>query len=132
MSEANRRLVLANRPTGLVDDETVRIETEPAPAPADGEALVKVRYLSIDPTIRTWMDDVPSYLPPIEIGEVIRSGGVGEVVESRTDAYKPGQLLFGMPGWQDYVIADTGERRCRCCPRACRRGSRSACSASPA
>ena len=58
----------------------------------DGEALVKVRYLSIDPTIRTWMDDVPSYLPPIQIGEVIRSGGVGEVIESRTDAYQPGQL----------------------------------------
>ncbi|AEV75782.1 putative NADP-dependent oxidoreductase [Mycolicibacterium rhodesiae NBB3] len=110
MSETNRRIVLAKRPSGLVDDETVRLESEPAPQPADGEALVKVRYLSIDPTIRTWMDDVPSYLPPIQIGEVIRSGGVGEVVESRTDAYQPGQLLFGMTGWQDYVIADAGER----------------------
>ena len=70
---------------------TTRLETETLPELQDGEALVKVRYLSIDPTIRTWMDDVPSYLPPIQIGEVIRSGGVGEVVESRTDAYKPGQ-----------------------------------------
>lgn len=86
------------------------MEPEPAPEPAEGEALVKVRYLSIDPTIRTWMDDVPSYLPPIQIGEVIRSGGVGEVIESRTDAYQPGQLLFGMTGWQDYVIADGGEQ----------------------
>lgn len=109
-------MVLAKRPTGLVDDETVRIETEPAPAPADGEALVKVRYLSIDPTIRTWMDDVPSYLPPIQIGEVIRSGGVGEVIESRTDAYQPGQLVFGMTGWQDFVIADTGERSIQVLP----------------
>ncbi len=99
MSETNRRIVLAKRPSGLVDDETVRLESEPAPQPADGEALVKVRYLSIDPTIRTWMDDVPSYLPPIQIDEV-----------SRTDAYQPGQLLFGMTGWQDYVIADAGER----------------------
>ena len=96
MSETNRRLVLATRPSGLVDESTVRMEPEPAPEPAEGEALVKVRYLSIDPTIRTWMDDVPSYLPPIQIGEVIRSGGVGEVIESRTDAYQPGQLLFGM------------------------------------
>lgn len=86
------------------------MQPEPAPEPAEGEALVKVRYLSIDPTIRTWMDDVPSYLPPIQIGEVIRSGGVGEVIESRTDAYQPGQLLFGMTGWQDYVIADGGEK----------------------
>jgi NADPH-dependent curcumin reductase CurA len=103
-------VVLAKRPSGLVDDETVRMESEPAPAPAAGEALVKVRYLSIDPTIRTWMDDVPSYLPPIQIGEVIRSGGVGEVIESHTDAYQPGQLVFGMTGWQDYVVvgADDG------------------------
>ena len=75
MSNTNRRIVLAKRPSGLVDDETVRVETEAAPEPADGQALVKVRYLSIDPTIRTWMDDVPSYLPPIQIDEVIRSGG---------------------------------------------------------
>jgi NADPH-dependent curcumin reductase len=110
VSETNRRIVLTKRPSGLVDDQTVHLDPEPAPQPADGEALVKVRYLSIDPTIRTWMDDVPSYLPPIQIGEVIRSGGVGEVIESRTDAYTPGQLLFGMTGWQDYVITDTGER----------------------
>ncbi|MCV7298945.1 NADP-dependent oxidoreductase [Mycobacterium barrassiae] len=116
MSEANRRLILARRPSGLVDDETVRLEPEPAPEPGDGEALVKVRYLSIDPTIRTWMDDVPSYLPPIQIGEVVRSGGVGEVVESRTDAYQPGQLVFGMTGWQDYVIVDAGERAMQVLP----------------
>ena len=109
-------MVLANRPSGLVDENTLRTESEPVPEPADGEALVKVRYLSIDPTIRTWMDDVPSYLPPIQIGEVIRSGGVGEVIESRTDAYQPGQLLFGMTGWQDYVIADAGEKSMQVLP----------------
>jgi NADPH-dependent curcumin reductase CurA len=116
MSEQNRRLVLANRPSGLVDDETTRLETEPVPDLGDGEALVKVRYLSIDPTIRTWMDDVPSYLPPIQIGEVIRSGGVGEVIESRCDAYQPGQLVFGMTGWQDYVVIDAGERSMQVLP----------------
>ena len=83
---------------------------------ADGEALVRVRYLSIDPTIRTWMDDVPSYLPPIQIGEVIRSGGVGEVIDSRSEAYTPGQLLFGMTGWQDYVVVDAGERAMQVLP----------------
>ena len=67
MSEQNRRLVLAKRPSGLVNEETTRLETEQLPEVKDGEALVKVRYLSIDPTIRTWMDDVPSYLPPIQI-----------------------------------------------------------------
>ena len=116
MSEQNRRIVLAQRPSGLVDQGTTRLETEPLPDLQDGEALVKVRYLSIDPTIRTWMDDVPSYLPPIQIGEVIRSGGVGEVIESRCEAYRRGQLLFGMTGWQDYVITDTGERAMQVLP----------------
>ncbi|GFG49190.1 NADP-dependent oxidoreductase [Mycolicibacterium agri] len=95
----------------MVDEQTTRLETEQVPFSdlKDGQALVKVGYLSIDPTIRTWMDDVPGYLPPIQLGEVIRSGGVGEIVESRTDAYRPGQLVFGMTGWQEYVVIDGSE-----------------------
>ena len=108
--------MLAERPSGLVDESTVRLESEAVPDLADGEALVRVRYLSIDPTIRTWMDDVPSYLPPIQIGEVVRSGGVGEVIDSRSEAYAPGQLLFGMTGWQDYVVVDAGERAMQVLP----------------
>jgi NADPH-dependent curcumin reductase CurA len=69
-----------------------------------------VRFLSIDPTIRTWMDDAPGYLPPIRIDDVVRGGGIAEVVESNCERYSPGDLLFGMTGWQDYVIADEGER----------------------
>ena len=110
MSETNRRLVRAQRPTGLVDDSTIRLESEQLGEPAEGEALIAVRYLSIDPTIRTWMDDAPGYLPPIGIDDVIRSGGIGEIVESRSDAYPVGRLVFGMTGWQEYVIADSGER----------------------
>ena len=116
MTEQNRRLVLAQRPSGLVNESTTRMEIQPVPQISDGEALVKVRYLSIDPTIRTWMDDVPSYLPPIQIDEVIRSGGVGEIVESRCEAYQPGQLVFGMTGWQDYVVIDAGERAMQVLP----------------
>jgi NADPH-dependent curcumin reductase len=106
MAERNRRLVLAQRPTGQVDETIVRLEEVDVPEPADGQALIHTRYLSIDPTIRTWMDDVPGYLPPIGIDEVVRSAGVGEVVSSKTDQYEVGQLVFGMPGWQDYAIAD--------------------------
>ena len=65
VAERNRRLVLAERPTGMVDDSTVRVEEEDVPEPGAGEALARVRYLSIDPTIRTWMNDAPGYLPPI-------------------------------------------------------------------
>lgn len=103
MQATNRRLVLAERPEGMVDDSTVRLEEQAVRGPAEGEALARVRYLSIDPTIRTWMNDAPGYLPPIGIGEVVRSGGIAEVLESNSPAYRPGQLLFGMTGWQEYV-----------------------------
>jgi NADPH-dependent curcumin reductase CurA len=106
MSESNRRLVLAERPQGLVNDAHVRLEEHDAPQVGPGQALARVRYISIDPTIRTWMDDREGYLPPIGIGEVIRSGGVAEVIESQCDGYAPGDLLFGMTGWQDWVVAD--------------------------
>ncbi len=116
MSDRNRRVVLAERPSGMVDEQTTRIEETDVPAPADGEALARVRYISIDPTIRTWMDDAPGYLPPIAIDEVVRAGGIAEVLESNCDAYSVGDLLFGMTGWQDYVIADEGARALQSLP----------------
>jgi NADPH-dependent curcumin reductase CurA len=110
MADRNRRLVLAERPTGMVDERTVRLEEVDLPEIGAGEALAKVRYLSIDPTIRTWMDDAPGYLPPIGIGEVVRAGGVAEVLSSNSEQYAPGDMLFGLTGWQEYVIADGGQR----------------------
>jgi hypothetical protein len=94
----------------MVEEGTVRLEQADLPEIGDGEALAKVRYLSIDPTIRTWMDDAPGYLPPIGIGEVVRAGGVAEVLSSNSDLYAPGDLLFGLTGWQEYVVADAGQR----------------------
>ena len=116
MAERNRRLVLAERPTGNVEESTVRLEEVDVPEPGSGQALVRTRYVSIDPTIRTWMDDVQGYLPPIGIDEVVRSAGVGEVVTSNSDQYKVGELVFGMPGWQDYVLADAGSGTMRPLP----------------
>jgi len=104
----NRRMVLARRPSGMVDETTTRLEDGPVPEAGPGEALIAVRFLSIDPTIRTWMDDAPGYLPPIELGDTVRGGGVGEVVRSNSDRYAVGDLVVGMTGWQDYVIADEG------------------------
>jgi NADPH-dependent curcumin reductase CurA len=105
VTDANRRLVLARRPHGMVDHTTVRLETGPIPEPGAEEALLRVQWLSIDPTIRTWMDDRPGYLPPIGIGEVVRGAGIAEVVRSNTERYSPGDLVFGMTGWQDYALA---------------------------
>ncbi len=107
MPDTYRRILLAARPRGLVDDSTLRTDdTATVPEPGDGQALVKVQHLSIDPTIRTWMDDAPGYLPPIGIGDVVRSGGTGEVVASRTGALPVGATVFGMLGWQEYALVD--------------------------
>src|SRR6516164_6332161 len=111
-----RRLVLATRPSGMCDSATVRIESLPVPEPAEGEAVVKVQWLSIDPTIRTWMDDAPGYLPPIELGAVVRSGGLGEVVASKNADYPVGSTVFGMLGWQEHAVVDSGEASAQVVP----------------
>jgi NADPH-dependent curcumin reductase CurA len=107
VTDTYRRILLASRPHGLVDDSNLSVDDSAAvPEPGEGQALVKVQHLSIDPTIRTWMDDAPGYLPPIGIGDVIRSGGIGEVVASRTDSLPVGATVFGMLGWQEFALAD--------------------------
>jgi NADPH-dependent curcumin reductase CurA len=106
----NRRILLAARPTSEVTEDCLRRVEEPAPEPGEGEALVRTLYLSLDPTIRGWMNEGEGYMPPIAIGEQVRAGGVCQVVESRSDAYAEGDLLFGMPGWQEWSIVDAGAR----------------------
>jgi NADPH-dependent curcumin reductase CurA len=106
----NRQIVLDHRPKGTVDDTTTRIVVSPRPECGDGEALIKVAMLSIDPTIRTWMDDAPGYLPPIELGAVVRGSGTGVVVESRSERYAVGDIVFGMTNWQEWVLATSDDR----------------------
>jgi NADPH-dependent curcumin reductase CurA len=79
---------------------------EPAPEPGDGQLLVRNLYLSLDPAMRGWMSDAPSYIPPVQIGEVMRGMCVGEILESRSDGFQAGELVFGMFGWQEYAVAD--------------------------
>ncbi|PRC62656.1 NADP-dependent oxidoreductase, partial [Mycobacterium sp. ITM-2017-0098] len=67
------------RPDGLVDPDDTELVAVPAPEPADGEALVRTTYVGMDAAVRTWLDDQPGYLPPVQLGEVIRAAGIGEV-----------------------------------------------------
>ena len=106
----NRQIILLERPEGMVDDSTTSLVESPVPVCGPDEALIKVGMLSIDPTIRTWMNDVPGYLPPIGIGEVIRSGGTGVVVESNSASYHVGDIVSGVTGWQEWVIADDSNK----------------------
>ncbi len=107
MTDTNRRITLAQRPSGAVTASCFAIDEVVIPTPGPGEVLVKVGWLSIDPTIRGWMA-MDTYLPAIEIGAPIRSGGLGEVIESNNDAYPVGTTLFGMTGWQQYAVMGDG------------------------
>jgi len=107
---ANRQITLAQRPTGMVDQSTTSLIDSPMPVCGPDEALIKVGLLSIDPTIRTWMNDAPGYLPPIGIGDVFRSGGSGVVVESNSERYHVGDVVNGMTGWQEWAIASESNK----------------------
>ena len=104
MSDLNRRFLLAERPTGPVDENTYELVTEPIPEIGDGEALVKVGWISIDPTNRMWIGEEPTYLPPVAIGEVMRGLGLGEVVASNNPNFPVGARVQGLTGWQDYTV----------------------------
>jgi len=73
---------------------------------ADGEVLVRNLFLAFEPAQRGWLDDVKSYIPPVQIGEVMRASAVGQVVESKNDEFAKGQLVSGMLGWQEYFLTD--------------------------
>jgi NADPH-dependent curcumin reductase len=102
----NRRMLLSKRPTWTATAEDFTLEELPAGEPAAGEILVRVLWIAFDPAMRGWMNDVKSYIAPVQIGEVMRAGGVGEVVESRHPAFKQGDHVYGTVGIQEYATVD--------------------------
>lgn len=78
---------------------------ERIPEISEGQALVRVEWISLDPTQRGWTRETPTYLPPVGIGEVMRAGGLGRVVASRHPGYPEGQLVQGLVGWQEWAVA---------------------------
>jgi NADPH-dependent curcumin reductase CurA len=102
----NMQCRLAARPVGLPNSTDWAFTEEPVPTPADGELLVRVEYLSIDPAMRTWMNAGRSYVPPVEIGEVMRAAGIGRIVESRHADFAVGDEVYGVFGVQRYALSD--------------------------
>ena len=100
----NRQIVLRRRPTGPVAPDDTELIAVPAPEPAEGEALLRTTYVGIDAAARTWLNDQRGYLPPVQLGEVIRAAGIGEVVASRYDTYAVGDVVTTLCGFQEYVI----------------------------
>jgi NADPH-dependent curcumin reductase len=105
-ASVNRQWRLAARPQGLPVSTDWEFATSPVSEPVDGEFLVRVLYISLDPAMRGWMNDRRSYVPPVGIGEVMRAGGVGRVVASRHPDFTVGDHVSGTFGVQEYAISD--------------------------
>lgn len=106
MSETNRQILLASRPTGWVEPSNFRLVETPVPAIADGQVLVRNHWLSLDPYMRGRMNDTKSYAAPVNIGDVMIGGTAGEVVQSKHPNFKAGDKVVGMLGWQHYGVSD--------------------------
>ena len=108
MTERNRQILLASRPVAWVEENNFRLVESDIPEPKEGEVLVRNHYLSLDPYMRGRMNDAKSYAQPVQIGEVMVGGTVGEVVKSNNPKFKPGDTVVGYLGWQLYGVSDGG------------------------
>jgi len=106
----NVQFRLAARPVGMAKDSDWQTTTETVRELADGEVLVKTTHLSLDPAMRGWMNDAKSYIRPVAIGEVMRAGGIGEVVASKSPRFAVGDHVAGGLGVQKYWIGDAADR----------------------
>lgn len=102
----NKQLLLAKRPIGLPGKDTWELVETAIPEPGDGQFVVAQYYISLDPAMRGWMDDRKSYLPPIQIGEVMRGGAAGKVVSSKHPDFQQGDYVYGWGGVQQYALTD--------------------------
>ncbi len=102
----NRRIVLNSRPVGAPSAANFRLEKTAVPVPSAGQMLLRTRYLSLDPYMRSRMSDAPSYAAPVVLGDVMVGGTVARVQISQHPGYQVGDLVLGYSGWQDYALSD--------------------------
>ena len=100
----NRRIVLASRPQGRPSAADFRLEEAPVPEPGPDQVLCRTIYLSLDPYMRGRMSDAASYAQPVQIGQVMEGGSVGQVVRSNLAGFAPGDFVVGHGGWQEYAL----------------------------
>ncbi|MEL6656731.1 MAG: NADP-dependent oxidoreductase [Bacteroidota bacterium] len=102
----NKQLILRKRPVGLPEADTWSLEETAVPELEDGQLLVRHHYISLDPAMRGWMNATRSYIPPIELGAVMRAGSIGEVVASKHEKFQEGDVVSGWGGVQEYCLTD--------------------------
>jgi len=106
MQDTYQRIVLASRPTGPVTTDNFRLETVTLPEPAEGQLLVRIHYLSLDPYMKGRMMESRSYAEPQPLGETMVGGAVGVVAASRNARFQVGDTVVGRLGWQEYALSD--------------------------
>jgi NADPH-dependent curcumin reductase CurA len=111
MVTLNRQITLAARPVGMPKESDFRMIESPVPSPGDGEVLLRSLYLSVDPYMRGRMNEARGYADPVALGAVMIGGAVGEVVESRSGTFAPGDIAVGVLGWQDFAVLPARELR---------------------
>lgn len=104
----NRRFILQRRPSGTPTAEDFALVSEPLPELADGQFLIRNHYASLDPAMRGWMDDAPSYMPPIPLGTPVRASTVGEIVASKSAEFPVGAWVSGLNAIEEYSIGMAG------------------------
>src|SRR6266404_6348880 len=107
----NKEIRLASRPAGMPTLDNFNTVNTVVPQPKDGEVLVRALYISVDPYLRGRMREGRSYIAPFEVGQVIESGAVGEVLQSRSPEFQPGDIVTGMFGWRLYNTANASSLR---------------------
>ncbi|MFP2995406.1 NADP-dependent oxidoreductase [Spongiivirga sp. MCCC 1A20706] len=100
----NTKIILANRPTGAIEDSNFDIKTEELPELKDGEVLIEINAISLDPAMRGWMNEGTTYIKGVGIGEVMRAFSAGKVIKSSNSGYKEGDFVSGLLGAQQYCI----------------------------
>ena len=103
---SNRQIRLAARPEGLPEPSCWELVSEPVPDPGENELVIEVTHVSLDPAMRGWMNDAPSYIPPVGLGEVMRAGAAGRVVASRHEGFSEGDEVYGAFGVQEHFLSD--------------------------
>ena len=106
MPRANHKFLLAARPVGMPKRSDWTYTEEPVPEPEEGELVVQLLYISLDPAMRMWINEARSYLPPVGIGEVMRALGLGVVTASRNPRFAVGDHVTGAFGMQEYALTD--------------------------
>ena len=106
MASVARQFKLAARPVGMPKESDFSLEEIPVPAPGDGQVLVKTSYLSVDPYMRGRITGVRSYADPVNIGDVMVGGAVGQVVESHHTGFATGDFVLGYWGWQEHAVVE--------------------------